>query len=75
MNGPEAATSAPMLTEIVLPGLVWPDGLVVHQRPVPTPSKGQALVEVLAAGVSFAEQQMRRGRYLNQPKVPLRTGL
>jgi NADPH:quinone reductase-like Zn-dependent oxidoreductase len=75
MNDPEAPASAtPMLTEIVLPGLVGPEGLVVRQRPVPAPGKGQALVEVLATGVSFAEQQMRRGRYLNQPKFPFVLG-
>jgi NADPH:quinone reductase-like Zn-dependent oxidoreductase len=74
MNDPQAPASVPMLTEIVLPGLVEPGGLVVHQRPVPTPGKGQALVEVLATGVSFAEQQMRRGRYLNQPKFPFVLG-
>jgi NADPH:quinone reductase-like Zn-dependent oxidoreductase len=74
MNDPKASTSAPMLTEIVLPGLVGPEGLKVHQRPVPAPGHGQALVEVLATGVSFAEQQMRRGRYLNQPKFPFVLG-
>jgi len=63
-----------MLTEIVLPGLVGPEGLVVHHRPVPAPGKGQALVEVLATGVSFAEQQMRRGRYPGQPKFPFVLG-
>jgi len=74
MNDPKASTSTPMLTEIVLPGIVGPEGLNIHQRPVPTPGKGQALVEVLATGVSFAEQQMRRGRYLNQPKFPFVRG-
>jgi NADPH:quinone reductase-like Zn-dependent oxidoreductase len=74
MNAPEASTAAPMLTEIVLPGLVGPEGLKIHQRPVPAPGQGQALVEVLATGVSFAEQQMRRGRYLNQPKFPFVLG-
>jgi NADPH:quinone reductase-like Zn-dependent oxidoreductase len=74
MNSPQAPAPAPVLTEIVLPGLVEPEGLIVHQRPVPAPGQGQALVRVLAAGVSFAEQQMRRGRYLNQPKFPFVLG-
>jgi NADPH:quinone reductase-like Zn-dependent oxidoreductase len=74
MNSPKPSASVPMLTEIVLPGLVGPDGLVLHQRPVPSPGKGQALIEMLATGVSFAEQQMRRGRYLNQPKFPFVLG-
>jgi NADPH:quinone reductase-like Zn-dependent oxidoreductase len=74
MNDPTAHTSTPTLTEIVLPGLVTPDGLIVHHRPIPTPGKGQALLQMLATGISFAEQQMRRGRYLNQPKFPFVPG-
>jgi NADPH:quinone reductase-like Zn-dependent oxidoreductase len=74
MNDPKAKTSIPMLTEIVLPGLVGPEGVIIQQRPVPTPGKGQALVEMLATGVSFAEQQMRRGRYPSQPKFPFVPG-
>jgi NADPH:quinone reductase-like Zn-dependent oxidoreductase len=62
------------LTEIVLPGVVGPGGLIVHERPVPLPGDGQALVELLATGVSFAEQGMRRGRYPGQPKVPFVLG-
>ena len=54
MNIPKAPTSMPMLTEIVLPSLVGPEGLIIRQRPVPAPGKGQALVEMLATGVSFA---------------------
>ena len=68
------STPTPMLTEIVLPGLVEPEGLIVHHRPVPIPGKGQALVEMLATGVSFAEQGMRRGRYPGQPKFPFVLG-
>ena len=68
------ATPTPMLTEIVIPGLVDPDGLIAQQRPIPTPGKGQALVQMLATGVSFAEQQMRRGRYPDQPKFPFVLG-
>ena len=74
MNTPKASTSVPMLTEIVLPGLVGPEGVIIHQRPVPTPGKGQALVEMLDTGVSFAEQQMRRGRYAGVPKCPFVLG-
>jgi NADPH:quinone reductase-like Zn-dependent oxidoreductase len=70
MTIPKSSTSIPMLTEIVLPGLVGPEGLIIRKRPVPTPGKGQALVEMLATGLSFAEQQMRRGRYAGVPKVP-----
>ena len=69
-------TTAPgaTLTEIVLPGVVDPDGLIVRHRPVPTPARGEALVELLATGVSFAEQGMRRNRYPGQPKFPFILG-
>ena len=35
---------------------------------------GQALVRVEATGVSFAEQQMRRGKYYDQPAFPFVPG-
>jgi NADPH2:quinone reductase len=70
-----ARTLAPAtLTEIVLPGVTDPDGLIVRQRPVPVPGKGQALVQMLATGVSFAENSMRRNRYPGQPKFPFVPG-
>ena len=74
MNVPTSSAPNPMLTEIILPGLVEPDGLIVQHRPVPTPGEGQALVEMLATGVSFSEQGMRRGRYPGQPKFPFVLG-
>ncbi|HEY4450946.1 MAG TPA: medium chain dehydrogenase/reductase family protein [Solirubrobacteraceae bacterium] len=67
-------TPAEILTEIVLPGVVEPDGLIVQHRPVPVPQQGYALVELLATGVSFAEQGMRRNRYPGQPKFPFVLG-
>lgn len=63
-----------LMTEIVLPGLVEPDGLEVHRRAVPEPHKNQVRVRMLASGVSFAEQSMRRGRYPGQPKFPFVPG-
>jgi NADPH:quinone reductase-like Zn-dependent oxidoreductase len=60
--------------EVVLPGIVEPDGLEVRRGPVPTPGPGQVLVRVEATGVSFAEQQMRRGRYYDQPPFPFVPG-
>jgi NADPH:quinone reductase-like Zn-dependent oxidoreductase len=62
------------LTEIVLPGIVEPDGLLVQHRPVPTPGRGQVLVRMLATGVSFGEQSMRRGLYPGMPKFPFVPG-
>ncbi|GIH19794.1 medium chain dehydrogenase/reductase family protein [Rugosimonospora africana] len=61
-------------TEIVLPGVVSPDGLRIRTSPVPTPGAGQVVVRMEATGVSFAEQQMRRGRYYDQPPFPFVPG-
>ncbi|MGW5721099.1 medium chain dehydrogenase/reductase family protein [Amycolatopsis sp. NPDC003865] len=62
------------VTEIVLPGLVEPDGLRVEHRALPKPGAGEALIRVEASGVSFAEQQMRRGKYYDQPPFPFVPG-
>jgi NADPH:quinone reductase-like Zn-dependent oxidoreductase len=60
--------------EVVLPGVVEPTGLLVRETSVPEPAEGQALVRVEASGVSFAEQQMRRGKYYDQPPFPFVPG-
>ncbi|MFI6006136.1 medium chain dehydrogenase/reductase family protein [Streptomyces sp. NPDC051366] len=62
------------LIEIVLPGKVEPEGLELHRGPVPVPAAGQVVVAMEATGVSFAEQQMRRGRYYDQPAFPFVPG-
>jgi NADPH:quinone reductase-like Zn-dependent oxidoreductase len=61
-------------TEIVLPGVVAPEGLQLRTSPVPEPAAGQVVIRMEAAGVSFAEQQMRRGRYYDQPPFPFVPG-
>jgi NADPH:quinone reductase-like Zn-dependent oxidoreductase len=61
-------------TEIVLPGIGDPESLQIHSREVGPPGPGQALVRVEATGVSFAEQQMRRGKYYDQPPFPFVPG-
>ncbi|MGI5232790.1 medium chain dehydrogenase/reductase family protein [Actinoallomurus sp. CA-142502] len=61
-------------TEIVLPGVVDPDGLRLRTSPVPAPGAGQVVIRMEATGVSFAEQQMRRGRYYDQPPFPFVPG-
>ncbi|MFE9292205.1 medium chain dehydrogenase/reductase family protein [Streptomyces niveus] len=63
-----------MITEVVLPGIVEPDGLELRTRPAPRLRPGQALVRMEATGISFAEQQMRRGRYYDQPPFPFVPG-
>ena len=70
----DSPTRSAVVTEIVLPGIVEPDGLQVHHRPARGPARGQALVAMEATGVSFAEQQMRRGKYYDQPPFPLVPG-
>ena len=68
-----SATSI-MATEIVLPSPVEPSGLQMRQRQLAKPRRGQALVQIEASGVSFAEQAMRRGRYPGQPSFPFVPG-
>ncbi|MBP2475945.1 NADPH:quinone reductase-like Zn-dependent oxidoreductase [Crossiella equi] len=61
-------------TEIVLPGKVEADGLQVRNRELPAPGAGQVVLRMDATGVSFAEQQMRRGKYYDQPPFPFVPG-
>jgi NADPH:quinone reductase-like Zn-dependent oxidoreductase len=60
--------------EIVLPGKVEPEGLESRERRLAAPAEGQVLVRMEATGVSFAEQQMRRGKYYDQPAFPFVPG-
>jgi NADPH:quinone reductase-like Zn-dependent oxidoreductase len=68
------ATVTTTTTEIVLPGKVEPDGLQMRTRELPAPASGQAVLRMDATGVSFAEQQMRLGRYFDQPPFPFVPG-
>src|ERR1039458_2785376 len=67
-------TVTTQITEIVLPGPVEPSGFETKHRTLPAPAAGQALVKVEATGVSFAEQQMRRGLYPGAPSFPFVPG-
>ncbi|WP_329566236.1 medium chain dehydrogenase/reductase family protein [Kitasatospora sp. NBC_01266] len=60
--------------EVVLPGIVAPEGLQIRESAVPEAGRGQIVVAMEATGVSFAEQQMRRGRYYDQPAFPFVPG-
>ncbi|MFJ9928103.1 medium chain dehydrogenase/reductase family protein [Streptomyces misionensis] len=66
--------NAAAMVEVVLPGKVEPEGLQVRQGAVPAPGPGQVVIRMEATGVSFAEQQMRRGRYYDQPPFPFVPG-
>ncbi|GII57136.1 NADPH:quinone reductase [Planotetraspora thailandica] len=63
-----------LATEVVLAAVGEPETLRLHTRELPDPGPGQALVRVEASGVSFAEQQMRRGKYYDQPAFPFVPG-
>ncbi|MCC9308247.1 medium chain dehydrogenase/reductase family protein [Kitasatospora sp. RB6PN24] len=60
--------------QVVLPGVVEPEELQVRHASVPQPGPGTILIAMEATGVSFAEQQMRRGRYYDQPPFPFVPG-
>ncbi|WAU83286.1 medium chain dehydrogenase/reductase family protein [Streptomyces sp. Qhu-G9] len=62
------------LIEVVLPGKVEPEGLEIRHGAVPAAGPGQVVIRMEATGVSFAEQQMRRGRYYDQPAFPFVPG-
>jgi NADPH:quinone reductase-like Zn-dependent oxidoreductase len=68
------ATTTVTATEIVLPGKVEPEGLELRTHELPAPDKGQVVLRMEATGVSFAEQQMRRGKYYDQPPFPFVPG-
>ena len=61
-------------TEIVMPHKGGPEVLEAHRQDLQGPEDGQVVVRVEAAGVSFAEVQMLKGRYFGQPKFPFVPG-
>ena len=62
-------------TEVVMPHEGGPGVLRVERREAARGARpGEAIVRVEAAGVSFAEVQMLKGRYFNQPKFPFVPG-
>src|SRR4051794_28509644 len=60
--------------EMVLPGIGEPETLQARTRELPALAPGQARVRMVATGVSFAEQSMRRGLYYDQPAFPFVPG-
>jgi len=59
---------------VVLPGRVDPFGLELRPTTWERPAPGHVRVRMESTGVSFAEQQMRRGKYYNQPPFPFVPG-
>jgi NADPH:quinone reductase-like Zn-dependent oxidoreductase len=60
--------------EIVIPGRVAADAVQLRERDLGPLGPGEATVAMEAAGVSFAEVQMLRGRYPGQPAFPFVPG-
>jgi len=69
-----ATTGTVISREVVLPGVVEPAGFLLQNRTLDAPGAGQALIQVEASGIAFAEQSMRRGRYPGQPAFPFVPG-
>lgn len=59
---------------VVLPGIGEPETLRVERHALLPPGPNEAIVRMEATGVSFAEQQMRRGKYYDQPRFPFVPG-
>jgi NADPH2:quinone reductase len=53
-----------------LQGVGEPEQLVVQEVPEPEAGEGQAVVEVRAAGINFADVLIRRGMYPQMPELP-----
>ncbi|MFL1380151.1 medium chain dehydrogenase/reductase family protein [Nocardiopsis protaetiae] len=60
--------------EAVLHGPGAAEEITLRHRALAPLTPGDALVRVEATGVSFAEQQMRRGKYYDQPPFPFVPG-
>jgi NADPH:quinone reductase-like Zn-dependent oxidoreductase len=61
-------------TVIELPGVGEPETLTARTITLPEPGPTEARVRVEATGISFAEQQMRLGKYYDQPSFPFVPG-
>jgi NADPH2:quinone reductase len=55
---------------VVLESTGGPEQLVVRELPEPEPADEQAVVQVRAAGINFADVLVRLGRYPQMPELP-----
>ena len=55
---------------VVLQDVGGPEQLVVGDVPEPVAAEGQAIVDVRAAGINFADVLVRRGLYPQMPELP-----
>ncbi len=51
-----------------------PEVLRLEELPIPEPAEGEALIEVHAAGVNYADTRRRRGQYLQETPLPYMPG-
>jgi NADPH:quinone reductase len=58
------------LRAAVLQGVGGPEELVVQEVPAPEAADGQAIVDVRAAGINFADVLIRLGMYPQAPELP-----
>ena len=70
-NKPKSLFTA---TEIILPSIVEPNGLLVLERNLDNPNTDEVILKMEATGISFAEKAMRRGQYPGMPKFPFVPG-
>ena len=59
---------------VVLEGVGGPEQLVPRDLPEPAAGEGQAIVDVRAAGVNFADVLIRLGTYPQMPELPVVLG-
>ena len=55
---------------VVLQGVGGPEQLIVQDVPEPAAGEGQAIVDVRAAGINFADVLVRLGHYPQMPDLP-----
>ena len=55
---------------VVLEATGGPEQLLVREVPEPTAGEGEAIVDVRAAGINFADVLIRLGRYPQMPELP-----
>jgi NADPH2:quinone reductase len=69
----EPAAKRMKVVDVPQPG--GPEALVLAERPVPEPGRGEVLIAVAAAGLNRADTLQRRGFYPSPPGAPTYPGL